>query len=173
MIVVVVFVSLAHAQIEVAHLSSKGFSANGFGAFLNFTVPVAEYGAISAEGAFYYFKKGNDHLAMVPFLLGYRYMLQDPESGVYVEPNAGYNIGASDIQKYDENGNIMFDPATGAILERQVKGFTAGLGAGYIFSGTFALNLGLRYQRVFVPADPSLNLFSLRISYPLSFRRRE
>jgi hypothetical protein len=164
----------SNAQIEVAHLSSKGFSSNGFGAFLNFTVPVTEYGAVSAEAGFYYFKKGDDHLAAVPLLLGYRHMLQDPESGFYIEPNAGYNIGASDIQKYDENGNIMFDPATGAILEQQVKGFTSGLGVGYILRGTFSLNIGLRYQRVFVSSgDPSLNLFSLRLSHPLSFRRKE
>ena len=136
-------------------------------------MPVTEYGAVSAEAGFYYFKKGDKNVALVPFLLGYRYMLQDPEAGFYVEPNAGYNIGGSDIQKYDENGNVVFDPVTGNLIDQQVKGFTTGLGAGYIFSGTFAFNLGLRYQRVFVSGDPSLNLYSLRISHPISFKRRE
>lgn len=167
------FVSSINAQIEVAHLNSKGFSAIGFGAFLNITFPVTEYGSVSAEAAFYYFRSGNDHIALVPFLLGYRHMLQDPEAGFYVEPNGGYNIGATDIQKYNDVGSPIPDPNSDGWLEQKVKGPTAGLGVGYIFPGSFAFNLGLRYQRVFVSGDPSLNLFSLRLSYPLSFKRRD
>jgi len=167
------FISSVHAQIEVAHLRTKDFSATGFGAFLNIAVPVTEYGVVTAEAAFYYFRSGDDHVALVPFLLGYRHMLQDPEAGFYVEPNGGYNIGATDIQKYGPNGDLLFDTATGRIFEQQVKGPTAGLGVGYIFPGRIAFNLGLRYQRIFVSGDPSLNLFSLRLSYPLSFKRRD
>lgn len=160
-----------HAQIEVAHLNSKSFSATGFGAFLNFAVPVSEYGSISAEAGFYYFKKDDNNVALVPLLLGYRHMLQEPDAGFYIEPNAGYNIGATDIQKRDEEGNLVY--GIDGILERQVKGATTGLGVGYIFPGSFSFNIGLRYQRVFVSDDPALNLFSLRLSHPLSFRRRE
>jgi len=161
------------AQIEVAHLSSKSFSATGFGAFLNFAIPVTEYGAMSAELGFYSFKKSGDQVMLIPMILGYRHMLQDPEYGFYLEPNAGYNIGGTDIQKYDENGQLITDPATGEIAELKATGFTSGLGIGYMFNGKLVFNLGLRYQRVFVSADPSYNLFSFRISYPLSFRRRE
>lgn len=161
-----------YAQIEVAHLNSKGFSATGFGAFLNITLPVSEYGAISTEAGFYYFKKNENNVALVPFLLGYRHMLQDSESGFYIEPNAGYNIGASDIQKNDEFDSPIPD-GTGGWVELQVKGFTAGLGAGYIIPSSFPLNIGLRYQRIFVSNDPSLNLLSFRLSRPLSFKRRE
>lgn len=172
LILSLVFISIrANAQIEVAHLSSKGFSATGFGAFLNFAVPVSEYGSISAEAGFYYFKKDDNNVALVPLLLGYRHMLQEPDAGFYIEPNAGYNIGATDIQKRDAGGNLVY--GTDRILEQQVKGATAGLGVGYIFPGSFSFNIGLRYQRVFVSNDPSLNLFSLRLSHPLSFRRRE
>src|SRR5687768_2760921 len=152
-----------HAQIEVAHLNSKGFSATGFGAFLNFAVPVSEYGSISAEAGFYYFKKDDNNVALVPLLLGYRHMLQEPDAGFYIEPNAGYNIGATDIHKHNENGNPLYNP-DGTRLEQQVKGATAGLGVGYIFPGSFSFNIGLRYQRVFVSDDPALNLFSLRLS---------
>ena len=165
--------SSASAQIEVAHLRSKDFAANGFGGFLNFAFPVAEYGAVSAEMGFYYFKKSGDQVLMLPLLLGYRYMLQDPEEGFFVEPNAGYNIGFTDIQKEDENGQLIYDPVTGEYAEQKAKGITAGLGAGYVFNGKLKFNLGLRYQRIFVSGDPSYNLFSFRISYPLSFWRRE
>ena len=46
----------ANAQVEVARLQSKDFSATGFGAFLNFSFPVTQDDAVIAEGAFYYFK---------------------------------------------------------------------------------------------------------------------
>ena len=170
--VLLFFSSLIHAQIEVAHLRSKDFSATGFGAFLNFAVPVSEYGAISAEAGFYYFKKNDNNIALVPLLLGYRHMLQEPDAGFYIEPNAGYNIGATDIHKHNANGNPLYNP-DGTRLEQQVKGATTGLGVGYIFPGSFSFNIGLRYQRVFVSNDPALNLFSLRLSHPLSFGRRE
>jgi hypothetical protein len=161
----------ANAQAEVAYLNSKEFSAAGFGAFLNFALPVSETGAITAEAGFYYFKRDENNVAIVPFLIGYRHMLQEGGFGFYLEPNAGYNIGGTDIQKYNEVGSPIPD-GNGGWLEQQVKGFTTGVGVGYIFPGSFALNIGLRYQRVFVPVDPSLNLFSLRLSRPLSFGRR-
>lgn len=166
------FSSLINAQIEVAHLNSKGFSATGFGAFLNFAVPITEYGSVSAEAAFYYFKKNDNNVALVPLLLGYRHMLQEPDAGFYMEPDAGYNIGATDIQKYNELGQPVYN-SDGNELDQKVKGFTTGLGVGYIFPGRFSFNIGLRYQRVFVSNDPALNLFSLRLSHPLSFGRRE
>jgi hypothetical protein len=171
-IVLMFLSSILHAQIEVAHLRTKDFSATGFGAFLNFAVPVTEYGSLTAEAAFYYFKKDDNNVALVPFLLGYRHMLQEPDAGFYIEPNAGYNIGATDIQKYSENGSPLYEP-NGEPLEQQVKGFTAGIGTGYIFPGNFSFNIGLRYQRVFVSGEPAMNLFSLRLSHPLSFRRRD
>jgi len=172
-IAILFFSSVTNAQIEVAYLKTKGFSGIGFGAFLNFALPITEYGAVTAEAAFYTAKDGNDHIAMVPFLLGYRHMLQDPEAGFYIEPKAGYNIGATDIQKRNTDGQLVFDTATGEIFEQQAKGITAGLSAGYILSGNFPLNIGLRYQRVFVSGDPAVNLFSLRFSYPLFFKKRE
>jgi hypothetical protein len=45
--------------------------------------------------------------------------------------------------------------------------------AGSIIPVSFALNIGIRYQRVFVSSDPALNLFSLRLSYPLTFRKKD
>ena len=166
-------VSSTYAQIEGAYLKSKEFSAFGFGASLNFSFPVTEYGAITADAAAYFFKDDIDQIVMIPLVLGYRYMLQDPEGGFYVEPNAGYNIGYTDIQKEGPDGVLIYDPVTGTFEEQQAKGFTAGMTVGYGFTGKIAFNVGLRYQHVFVSDDPSHNLFSLRFSHPLTFKKKE
>lgn len=159
------------AQIEVVKLTTKGFSATGFGAFLNFSFTVAEGAAVSAEAGFYNLKQDDNHVALVPFLLGYRYQLNGTPSGLYIEPTAGYAIGGSDIKKRNEEGAILYE--NGSEVDQAVKGITAGIGTGYIFGGKVPINIGLRYQHVFVAKDPTLNLFSLRVSYPLSFGRRE
>jgi hypothetical protein len=161
-----------NAQVEVAHLGTKGFSALGFGAFLNFAVPVSEGSSIAAEAGFYYFKSNNNNIALVPFLLGYRYTLDATGTGFYVEPDAGYTTGGSDIEKTNQYGSPIPD-GNGGWLNQKVKGPTAGIGAGYIFPGNFAFNIGLRYQHVFVSGDPTLNMFSLRLSHTISFRRKE
>lgn len=159
------------AQIEVAHLTSKGFSATGFGAFLNFSIPVSEGAAVSAEAGFYNFKHDDNHVALVPFLLGYRYQLNGTPTGLYIEPTAGYTIGGSDIKRRNESGSIIYED--GRSVDQEVKGITAGIGTGYIFDGRVPINIGFRYKHVFVAKDPTLNLFSLRVSYPLSFGRKE
>lgn len=173
LVLVVMNCSTVYSQIEVARLSFKGFSAFGFGGFLNFAVPVSEGSSITAEAGFYIFKNDDDEaVALVPLLLGYRYSFNQTGTGFYVEPTLGYTIGASDVAKYDENGSLIPNPDGTGWLEYQAKGMTAGLGTGYIIPGRFALNIGLRYQRVFVSKDPGLNMFSLRLSHPITFGRR-
>lgn len=165
------FFTFLHAQIEVAHLTFKGFSATGFGGFLNVAVPVTEGNSITAEAGFYSFKKDEDLTVLIPFLLGYRYTLNGSGAGLYIEPTAGYTIGGTDRTKTDAvNSPIMVD---GKYVEQKVAGVTTGIGTGYIFPGSLAFNIGLRYQHVFVSKDPALNLFSLRVSHSFSFRRRE
>ena len=167
------FCTFLNAQIEVAHLKSKDFSSTGFGAFLNFSIPVSEGNAVTAEAGFYNFKsKDDDHIALVPFLLGFRYTLDGTGTGFYVEPHAGYTIGGSDIQKYNEVGTPIYDE-NGSPVEQKVKGVNAGISGGYIIPGSFSLNIALRYQHVFVSKDPTLNIFALRLSYPFSFGRRD
>jgi outer membrane protein with beta-barrel domain len=162
-----------NAQIEVAHLKSKGFSATGFGTFLNLGVPILEGSSITAEAGLYYFKKNDNYVGLIPFLLGYRYTLDRSGTGLYVEPTAGYSIGGTDIQKSDETGYALPDPEGDGYLKQKAKGITGGIGAGYIFPGTVAFNIGLRYQHVFISGDPSMNMFSIRLSHPISFKRRE
>jgi len=126
---------------------------------------------ITAGAGFYTFKKEEQRVAIAPLLLGYRQMLNGTPTGLYLEPVAGYTLGGSDITKRDENGNPIYDE--GREVNQEVKGITGGIGTGYIFSGNVPINIGLQYRRVFVSGDPSLNLFSFRISYSLSARGRE
>ncbi len=148
-----VFFTFLNAQIEVSHLTSKGYSSTGFGGFLNFAI------------------HDDDGVLLVPVLLGYRYTFNGSGTGLYIEPTAGYTIGATDIQKIDEAGFPVI--ADGKYAEQKASGVTAGAGTGYIFPGRVAFNIGLRYQHVFVSKDPGLNLFSLRISHTISLRRRD
>jgi hypothetical protein len=81
--------SCVHAQPEVAHLKSKGFSATGFGGFLNIALPVSEGNAVKTEAGFYIFKENDNNVVLVPFLLGYRYTFDGSGTGLYIEPTAG------------------------------------------------------------------------------------
>jgi hypothetical protein len=164
----------AHAQIEVAHLTSKGYSALGFGGYLNFAIPVTEVDAVIVEGGLYVFSNNGSHEAVAPVLLGYRRLLDDSGYGLYLEPVAGYSFGGSDIQKYDSNGNALYKP-NGNEDDVNVTGATAGMGFGYLFqpSGRIQFNISLRYEHVFVQNDPQLNIISLRISHSFGFGKRE
>ena len=164
----------AQAQIEVAHLQSKGFTATGFGGFLNFAIPITDADAATVEGGFYYFSHDDFNVAVAPVILGYRHLFSDYDYGFYAEPFAGYSFGATDIQKLDANGGALYKPGGGE-LDQKVTGATAGLGFGYLFqqSGPIRFNIGLRYEHVFVSGDPVLSIFSLRISHSFSFGRRD
>ncbi len=163
--------SVAHAQVEVTHVSSKGFTATGFGGFLNFSIPITETDAAVIEAAAYVYSSNDTHMVVVPALVGWRHLL-DPNNdhGLYVEPVAGYSFGATDIQKYDANGNALYKP-DGNEIDQKVAGPTGGLGFGYLFeqSGPITFNISLRYEHTFVMGDPALNIISLRISHSFSF----
>jgi hypothetical protein len=168
----VCFFSAAHAQVEVAHLSSKNFSAIGFGGFLNLAIPLTDNEAGIVEGGVYVFSKNGSHEAVAPVLIGYRHLLSDyNDYGFYVEPVAGYTFGATDIQAYDANGNPLYK-SNGDQLDQKVAGPDAGLGFGYLFeqSGPIRFNISLRYEHTFVTGGyPQLNIIALRISHSFSF----
>lgn len=77
--------SRSSAQIEVAHLKMKDYSATGFGGFLNFAIPVSEGSAVTTEAGFYIFRKDEDNVALIPFLLGYRHTLDRTGAGFYIK----------------------------------------------------------------------------------------
>ena len=155
-----------NAQIEVAHVSTKGFSALGFGGFLNFSVPVTEANYLTLEGGFLYFKNKHDEdLALIPVLVGYRYTIDQSGAGLYVEPNAGYTFGAASISTHDKNGVY-----TGEVTE--VAGLATGVSLGYLIDiGTTPFTFSLRYEHNFGKA--ATNLLSFRIAHSFSFGRRE
>jgi len=166
------FSAAVSAQVEVAHLFSKGFSATGFGGFLHIGAAISEGDELSGELGLYYFSTKGSHLAFAPVLAGYRHTFNGSGSGFYIEPAAGYTFGSTDIQKTDAGGNPLYD-AAGHEVDQKISGFTAALGLGYIIpSASVPFNIGLRYEHLFVSGDPSQNMLSLRVSYSLAIGRK-
>jgi len=166
----------ASAQIEVAKLSSKGFSPFGVGAYLNFAIPITYGNAAVVEGGLYYFIQDGSHMAVAPVMAGYRQLLGQDDFGWYAEPVAGYTFGATDIQKFDANGAALYKPGNGGELDQKVGGPIAGVGFGYLFepSGRIQFNISLRAEHVFVTGgDPGLTIVALRISHSFSFGRKD
>jgi Autotransporter beta-domain len=161
-----------HAQIEVARLLTKGESATGFGTYLHAGFPIGQADEISGEVGLYYFAPGSSHLAFLPLLAGYRHTLNGSGTGWYLEPFAGYSWGGSDIEKTDANGNVLYN-SDGSVQDQKISGATAGLGFGYLVpSASVPLNIGLRFEHIFVSGDPAQSLLSLRISWSLLTARR-
>lgn len=156
----------AKAQIQVDHLSTKNFKATGFGAFFNLSYPVSEAAYITGEIGFDIFSSNDDNVGVAPLIAGYRYTLNRTGTGFYVEPNAGYSFGGSDIQLYDGEGHYY---------DQKVSGAVTGLTFGYLFPPSqgrmpIQFNVGMRYEHIFAPAG--INMFSLRISHAFCFGRR-
>jgi hypothetical protein len=160
------------AQLEVAHLLSKGESSTGFGTFIHAAFPIGKADEVSAEVGLYYFAPNDTHLAFVPLLAGYRFTVNRSGAGFYIEPFAGYSAGATDIPKFDANGNQLLNE-DGTAKNQKLSGATAGLGVGYIIpSATVPINFGLRYEHVFVSGDPAQSLLAFRVSWSLITGRR-
>ncbi len=142
-----------NAQIEVAHASTKDYSATGFGGFLNFSFPIQDVNYITFDAGVEYFKDRNTReLDLFPLLLGYRYTLDQSGSGWYVEPNAGYSFAIGDIE----------DP----------EGASAGIGVGYLIDlGNIPFTFSARYEHVF--GNPAANVYSIRIAHSFGFSKRD
>jgi hypothetical protein len=81
-------------------------------------------------------------------------------------------FGGTDITKTDAGGNIVYDNA-GNAEDENLSGPTAGLGFGYIIPrASLPLNIGLRYEHIFVSGEPSQGILALRISWSLLTARR-
>ncbi|MDP4132180.1 MAG: hypothetical protein Q8939_18635 [Bacteroidota bacterium] len=160
----IIFYTKATAQIQVDYLSFKGFSSVGFGAFFNFSVPVSDANYVTGEAGLDVFSRNEDHVAIAPVLLGYRYTLNGSGTGIYVEPNVGYSFAGTDIQVVDQSG---------VYADQKISGISTGIGFGYLFepSGSIQFNLGLRYEHIF--GNAGSNMFSFRISHAFIFGRRD
>jgi len=166
------FCCCSNAQLEVARLSTKNFSGLGFGGFLNVSLPVSDANYVTGEVGLYVFSHADNHVALLPILAGFRYTLDGTGTRLYVEPNAGFSFGGSDIKKYNSLGAPVYD-ASGKQPDQKVTGPTTGINFGYLFeqTGIIQFNIGLRYEHVF--SEYGQNMFSLRISHAFSFGRRE
>jgi hypothetical protein len=159
-----IFCSTSKAQLQLDYLSFKGFSSIGFGGFFNFSVPVSDANYVTGELGLDVFSRNDEHVALAPMLVGYRYTLDGTGTGFYLEPNLGYSFAGTDIQITDAEGNYT---------DQKVGGLSTGIGLGYLFqpSGMIQFNLGLRYEHIF--GDVGSNMFSFRISHAFIFGRRE
>ncbi|MGH2644235.1 MAG: hypothetical protein ACRDE2_09820 [Chitinophagaceae bacterium] len=178
------FCTTVKAQIEFAYLKSKNYSGFGLGGYLSFAIPVTDNGSVTGEAGLYYsWNFDYNHALLIPFLVGYRVMLNglnqggysyyddDNSSGFYLQPVVGYSIGGTDIPRTDSTGQEVVDN-NGNEIDEKASGVTAGIVFGYIFPGRWAINIGVRYEHVFVPSpDPAMNMLSLRLSHSLFPRR--
>lgn len=163
----------AFSQIEGDYINLKGFHAFGFGAFLNFAVPVDEANYATLEGGLLFFQdKQSDNVGLAPVMAGYRYTLDHSGTGFWVEPQLGYAFGGTSIPVYDQYGGPVYDNS-GNEVNVKVDGPVAGIGFGYLFqpSGRIQFNIGLRFDHSF--GNTGTNILAVRISHAFTFGRRE
>jgi hypothetical protein len=161
------FVIHANAQITVAKLVGKDTKDYklGFGAFIKTGFPVSDGSDITAEiGANFFFLKDDNGYGtiMCPLKMGYRYTLNRTGTGLYLEPQLGYNLyGVTSLP--DENGND---------INLEYHGVIFAAGTGYLFSvWNTSFDLNLRYETV-IAHGGSNNMISLGISKFFSFGSR-
>jgi hypothetical protein len=164
---------LSNAQIQVSHFSvktpeGKKYAKNIFSGFLGFSVPAGESDYVTLEGGVYYM----EDVFAIPVSLGYRYTLNRSGRGFYAEPFAGYNLGSTDLRRYNNGTGYVYD-ANGKLFVESIKGPSAGGCFGFLFEpwGNVQFDLGLRYEHTFSPSP--VNIFSFRISHQISIGRRD
>ena len=161
--------AIANAQVELAQVFSKNTSATGLGLYMHVGFPVSKSAELSGELGFYYFAPQPNHLLMVPLLAGYRYNLNGTRTGFYLESQAGYTFGNSDIHKKDANGDLIY--VNDEVVDQKISGLTGAFAAGYLFP-KMPLQIGLRFTHIFVSGDPAQSVLSLRVSYVVAYGRR-
>lgn len=186
LLIMLCFCTSLKAQIEFAYLKSKDYSGLGLGGFLGFSIPINDNSAVTAEGGIYYSGNGDgNHAGIFPVLVGYRMMLNglnsgndygyddDNSSGFYLQPMAGYSFGGTDVARTDSSGQEVLDN-NGNTVDEKAAGITTGLVFGYIFPGKYSINIGLRYEHIFVfSPDPAMNIITLRLSHSLFPKRSD
>ena len=74
-----------HAQVEAAHLFTKGESSTGYGIFIRPGFPIGKADEISIEAGLDYFTHDVSHIADIPLLMGYRHTLNGSGAGFYLD----------------------------------------------------------------------------------------
>jgi hypothetical protein len=160
------------AQLEVSHLlPHKGRNYGlGYGCFLKSSYPISDGDDISLEvGIKFNFESGTDlqdGIAVCPLKLGYRYTFDRDGTGLYVEPQLGYNIYG--VESY-------YDDNTYETVNLTFHGIIAGGGAGFLFQPDrhgFQYDIGLYLESVFYQ-QTSVTAVALRFTYNFNLKRRE
>jgi hypothetical protein len=60
----------------------------------------------------------------------------------------------------------------GDTISQRGNGFTAGVGLGYIFPRLPAYGVEFKYEHIFLPGHPEINMISLGWSYMILLKRR-
>lgn len=138
----------------------------GFGAFIKSGIPVNEGSDFTIEGGvdIFFLNDGYgtaDGTLMCPLKIGYRYTLNQSGQGLYIEPQAGYNLyGVSSL--HDDNGDQINFKYHGVVLA---------IGTGYLFTiWNQPFDLNFQYETV-IAHGGSNNLISLGISRFIRFGR--
>jgi hypothetical protein len=156
----------AHAQVEASYLTTKGYSSWGAGFFLNTGFPVNRRNMITWEGAFELYRQA----VLVPLpLLGYRHSLGIFGHGLYIEPQLGYMFIAGSPT---ESSKSLPDGAISALNRPASSGWITALVVGRQFEGRLALNLGVRYEQIFIPGTESVHVLALRLTHTIVCGRR-
>lgn len=159
-----------HAQLGTMKLVGKDTKDYklGFGAFVKTGIPVSDGNDITMEiGADIFFLNDGygegDGTIMCPLKVGYRYTFNGTGKGLYVEPQAGYDLyGITSLQ--DENGQVINLKYHAAVLAA---------GTGYLFYlWGVSFDVNLRYETI-IAHGGSNNFVSLGITKYFSFRKRD
>jgi hypothetical protein len=159
-----------NAQLTLMKLVGKNTDnySIGFGAFLKGGYPVSGGNDITLEIAADIFflndgSGGADGTIMCPLKAGYRVTIDGTGTGLYIEPQVGFNlVGITSLQ--DANGNKV---------NLKYHGVVFAAGTGYLFTlWNTSFDLNLRYETV-IDHGGSNNFFSLGITKFFSFKRRD
>ena len=158
-------VSKIQAQLEVATMLGKykAHHSFGYGAFLNFGKQVTDAGYATLEIAATIFPDvgsgGQDGIAVIPVLVGYKHTLNGSGLGFYIQPQIGYNIVGTISNEY--------------VDETFHGGFAWAATLGYLFPpNKIQFDIGLKYESV-LHSGGAINFLALRIAHSFIFGRRD
>lgn len=170
-VILLLLITSLQAQVEFSHLlPHKGRQYGlGFGCSVKFSYPYGEGDDISLEaGAKFNFERetgAQDGVAVCPLKFGYRYSFNREGTGLYVEPQLGYNLYGVESY-YDDNAGEV---------NTNFHGIVAGAGGGFLFRPDrygFQYDIGLYLESVFYK-QTSVTSVALRFTYNFNLKRRE
>ncbi len=159
-----------HAQLALTKMigkNAKHYKTPGFGVFLNYDIPLTEYGNRSLmielmDLAYFPPKDASvvDGSGYLSIKLGYRYIFsEEGRTGFYIEPQAGWCRVVMDHPDKDYG-----------------DGIAAAIEAGHSFEvgqGGNSIAIGLKYEADMGGKDFTIHSLGLRFSFSFPFLRRD